>query len=121
MNALGIDTNDAYLQAAYVGFGTVAGSGIFMLLNIFLTIRGTLSQGAVLLVMGGSTILSTLATTENGIIAYNICYASVSVVAAASCGPAAREIVPAEMTLHAFGHLYLISFPAMAIGPPISG
>ena len=99
----------------------MAGSGIFMLLNIFLTIRGTLSQGVVLLVMGGSTILSTLATTENGIIAYNICYASVSVVAAASCGPAAREIVPAEMTLHAFGHLYLISFPAMAIGPPISG
>ena len=116
-----MNNGDVYLQSAYVGFGTVMGCVIFMLIGIIFTVRATLLQGILLAVMGLSTILSSLASTEAGVQAYNICYAAFSGMAVAACGPASREIVPADLTVHSFGHMYLLSFPTMALGPPISG
>eukprot|EP00117_Sycon_ciliatum_P050539 scpid69751/ scgid35662/ Monocarboxylate transporter 3; Retinal epithelial membrane protein; Solute carrier family 16 member 8 len=119
--ALGISAGDAYLQVAYVGFGTVAGCLSCAASGLLFNVRATLYQALGLTICGLSMILSILVTTETSLIAYNVFYAAASGFTTAACGPVAREVMPAEMTVHAFGHLYLVSSPAMAIGPPVSG
>ncbi|XP_065193727.1 monocarboxylate transporter 9-like [Sycon ciliatum] len=119
--ALGIQSSDVYLQVAYIGFGTIAGFLLCAANGLLLIMRCTLFQALCLAVMGSSMLLSILVETESSLTAYNIFYSVISGACSAACGPAAREVVSAEMTVHAFGHLYLLSFPAMALGPPIAG
>ncbi|XP_065193745.1 monocarboxylate transporter 9-like [Sycon ciliatum] len=118
---LNITSSSPYLQVAYVGYGTLAGAILVGIVGSLWQLRGTLTQGICLFLMGLSTMLSVFVTSRSGLTAYNLIFALLSACAAALCGPASREVVAADMTVHALGHLYLISGVPTTLGIPLSG
>ncbi|XP_065192044.1 monocarboxylate transporter 9-like [Sycon ciliatum] len=118
---LGIESTDAYLQVAYIGFGTTVGDLLFATAGALLTSRATLYQASAVAVLGSSVLLSILITTELGLTSFNIFFSTVGAFSAASGGAVAREVVSVDMTGHAFGHLYMLSAPSMGLGPPVAG